>query len=119
MPCPSCLRLVILSGTSVMFGIQSKTWHVHAGPCFAMLLDVTNSKQPKTGGEYKYVTDAVAQRLASCYRDGLPLSSYLSAQLIDAIYKLDRSNDGAYVTAAADMQHAMYTWSHGSSPETR
>ena len=64
-----------------MFGIESKAWQVHAGPCFATLLEASNSKQPKTGG-YMHVTDAVAQRLASCYSDGLPLSSCLSAQLM-------------------------------------
>jgi len=35
-----------------------------------------------------------------------------------ATYKLDRNDHSAYVTAAADMQHAMYTWSHGLSAGT-
>lgn len=86
---------------------------MHAEPCFAKL-DETNSKQCGAGLKDMYVTDAVAHRLASCYRDGLWLSSCLSAQLNGAMYKLDRDDHSAYVTAAANMEYAMHTWT-GSS----
>lgn len=46
-------------------------------------------------------------------QEKLCLSSYLSAQLVAyelATYKLDRDNQSAYVTAAANMQHAQHPY---------
>ena len=63
-----------------MFGIESKAWQVHAGPCFAKLLNVTNLKQPKPGAE---IPDRCSGPKACILLQGWTLAVFLSVSTIE------------------------------------